>query len=546
MISGTKSIRAFLALPLLAALLSACGGPQSSSRPPASSTPRPPTDTPTVAVCAAPSPSPTRSAAPHPSSEPTAVQAADVPEPSACGTRDNDLFRAGLVASAQDILEEMDGATRYEIDLRVADDLLSVDGYEVVCYTNEEEEAMEEIVFRLFPNLFGGSISISHLNVNGLNVEPRLELADSALWFDLEEPLFPGDSAAIELDFHLDVPAEMSGNYGLFGLHGGILALHEACPVIPVYDDEGWNVELPPAQADVAYYDAAFYTVHVTAPSELVIVGTGVQVDHEQAGASQSVTVAAGPARGFHLTASPHYERVSTRVGDTMVNSYALSGSTEGAKLALEVAARAIEGFSARLGTYPYTEFDLACTRLQALGMEYPGMTVVTDQVYDPEGVLHGTPNEVMMESTVAHEVAHQWFYNVVGSDQVDEPWVDEAVVQYVTGLYYRDTYGEAGYEGVRQSWYGRWDRVDGAEISIGLPVRDYEGAEYGAIVYGRGPLFIEALAEEMGAETFDGFLRDYYERNLWGIGTGPEFRQVAEEHCRCDLGPLFEQWVYP
>ena len=83
------------------------------------------------------------------------------------------------------------------------------------------------------------------------------------------------------------------------------------------------------------------------------------------------------------------------------------------------------------------------------------------------------------------------------------------------------------------------------AAIPIGLPVRRYEGGEYGAIVYGRGPLFIEALAEEMGQEAFDTFLRDYATSYKWEIGTGDAFKTLAEEHCACDLTPLFEVWVY-
>jgi hypothetical protein len=76
--------------------------------------------------------------------------------------------------------------------------------------------------------------------------------------------------------------------------------------------------------------------------------------------------------------------------------------------------------------------------------------------------------------------------------------------------------------------------------------VEAYGDGQYGAIVYGRGPLFVEALAEEMGQETFDAFLRDYYQFHAWDIGTGPAFRQLAEQHCQCDLTELFSEFVYP
>ncbi len=183
---------------------------------------------------------------------------------------------------------------------------------------------------------------------------------------------------------------------------------------------------------------------------------------------------------------------------------------------------------------------------MQALGIEYPGVAGMGLHLYDPEAEVSGLPAQVLLQGGVAHEVAHQWFYNVLGNDQVDEPWLDEALVQYVTGLYYLDIGGEGAMEGFSSSWSDRWQRVEMADVPIGLPSGDYtDSLEYAAIVYGRGPIFMETLAEQMGEETFAAFLRDYYESYQWGIGTGEAFQQLAEEHCQCDLTPLFAEWVF-
>ena len=77
------------------------------------------------------------------------------------------------------------------------------------------------------------------------------------------------------------------------------------------------------------------------------------------------------------------------------------------------------------------------------------------------------------------------------------------------------------------------------------LSPSEYEGPEYSAIVYGRGPLFVETLAEKMGQDTFDSFLADYVSQYQWKVATTESFRQLAEAHCACDLGDLFEEWVY-
>jgi len=119
-------------------------------------------------------------------------------------------------------------------------------------------------------------------------------------------------------------------------------------------------------------------------------------------------------------------------------------------------------------------------------------------------------------------------------------------MAQYATVLYYADVHGEESAAGFHRSLQRRWERVNQADIPIGLPVEAYNPEEYSGIVYGRGPLFIEALAETMGQESFDAFILDYSQRYRWEIATGDDFKQLAEQHCACDLTPLFESWVYP
>jgi aminopeptidase N len=335
-------------------------------------------------------------------------------------------------------------------------------------------------------------------------------------------------------------------NYGVLAFYENVLALGHAYPMIAVYDDEGWNAEIPSQNGDLTYGDAAFFIVKINAPKGLTLVTSGSEISRDEGEQDQTLVVASGPARDFYLAASSEYKEVSKKFGEVTIRSYAMEGFEEGAQFALEVASKSIDVFGKHYAPYPYTEFDIVATPTLALGIEYPGTIAIADRIYDVEGDYRGSPARIYMESTVAHEAGHQWFYNLVGDDQLDDPWLDEAFAQFATLQYYTDQYGEQGAEGFRQSLEGRWDGVGRESIPIGLPVDEYSGREYGAIVYGRGPLFLVALKQQMGAEVFDQFMKDYTTQLSWGIAT-PEFMQsLAEKHCACDLDALFTEWVYP
>jgi aminopeptidase N len=458
---------------------------------------------------------------------------------------DHTPFLAGLTPAGEASVYRIPGATVYHIDFEIADDLQSLTGREAVLYINQEDTPLNEIYFRLFPILNGGDTQISGARVNGEDATTQLESQDSALKVSLPAPLEPGESVMVDLDFTVTIPHEMGGNYGLFGYFDKMLVLDTFYPAIPVYDDDGWHKNVTPPNGDTTYQDASLYIVRVTAPDDLVMAAAGVSLGAEKSRGTQTITYAAGPARDFYLVASENYEVASEKSGGTTVNSYYLKGEDEHGDMALQFSINAINKFNERFGPFPYAEFDVVATPMLALGIEYPGIVGINFNLYDPLNRDYGLATSILLETVVAHEVAHQWFYNMVGNDQNNDPWLDEAISQYATGLYYDDMYGSNAARSYKNSWSDSWGRVDKAEIPIGLPAGDYTQEEYGPIVYGRGPLFIQALEEEMGIGVFDDMMKDYYNTYLWEISTPQAFQELAEEHCECDLQPLFDEWVY-
>ena len=449
-------------------------------------------------------------------------------------------YQPGLVTSQQGALALLATANEYHISLSIAEDLQSISAHQDMRLTNNENTTLTQLYFHLFPNYSGGEITISNPQVSGQSVPVEIQADATILALSLPQPLKPGESLPVSMDFTLTIPTEMGGNYGLFGYFDNVLVLDTFYPMLAVYDEHGWHAEKPMPNGDLTYTDASFYLVTVDAPADLTLAASGIALQRSTQNQRQQVTFAAGPARDFYLAGSAAYQQWSRQVGEVTVNSYALPQNEEAAQLALDSAASAIEIYSRRFAPYPYTEFDVISSPMRALGIEYPGITGIAMGVYDFSKV-----DKQVLEGTVAHETAHQWFYNLVGNDQSNQPWVDESVTQYATSLYYLDLYNNAAAISYRSSWDSRWQRVNREAIPIGLPAGDYAGDAYSPIVYGRGPLFLAALEKEMGKQPFAAFLKAYVAEYTWQNADTEGFRAAAEAACQCDLGALFAEWVY-
>ncbi len=451
---------------------------------------------------------------------------------------DEPNFEGGLTPEYQNIVQEMGDASMYSIEFVIADDLYHITGSEEVTYTNTEDVNLDEIQLRLFPNILGGNMSVENVKVNGNEIKPKYSLNNSLLILPLAESLKPKQTLTLSMGFSVTVPQTVELNYGVQAYYEDVLALAHAYPMIAVYDDEGWNSEIPPQSGDVTYADMSFFVVTVDAPKDVTVVLSGREVSRQNNGDRQQIKAEAGPVRDFYLAASPVYKVFTKEAGGVTLRFYTRSNLQKGAEYALDVAARSIQVYSERYAPYPYTELDFVSTPTYALGIEYPGMIAITEWIIDPDNGY--------LEATVAHEVGHQWFYNLVGNDQLDEPWLDESLTQFATLQYFTDEYGQSGNEGFRADIEGRWGYLNNAAIPVGLPVREYSDAEYSGIVYGRGALFFEALRDEIGEDSFDEFIKTYTTDNAWKISTAEILRAEAETQCKCDLSALFTEWIYP
>jgi hypothetical protein len=121
------------------------------------------------------------------------------------------------------------------------------------------------------------------------------------------------------------------------------------------------------------------------------------------------------------------------------------------------------------------------------------------------------------LEFTVAHEVAHQWWHGLVGSDSRAHPFVDESLAQYSTLVYLEDRYGAERAHRDAESQvrlnYVAMRLLGEPDGAVDQPASSFTPIGYAGLVYGKGPFLYRALRASLGDDVFFAGLREYATR---------------------------------
>ena len=231
----------------------------------------------------------------------------------------------------------------------------------------------------------------------------------------------------------------------------------------------------------------------------------------------------------------------SGKVDDTKIKVYYLDGQA-GTK-ALEVTKNSIEAFNQLFGKYPYKQFSVVSNDFYIGGMEYPNL------IYIDQNIFSGKYN-IALEYIIAHETAHQWWYGMVGNNEIDEPWIDEALTEYSTMLYYRERYGDKTmmtmFNEMIVNDYVRSKALaqDGKE-RIAKSVNEFQSNhEYSGMVYSKGAMMFYELEEKVGRENFQKILQYYFKGNQFTNVTGKDIQDITQAVTGKDYQEFFDQWL--
>jgi aminopeptidase N len=278
--------------------------------------------------------------------------------------------------------------------------------------------------------------------------------------------------------------------------------------------------------------------IWVTVPSPLKVGSNGRLMEVRENGdgtrthkwaerypiATYLVSVAVGP----YIEFSNWYRYSST---DSMqVLNYVLPGLLSEAQANLPKTVDMLGIFSARFGAYPFLREKYGHSEFGTGGaMEHQTMTSTT--TYD--------------EDVIAHELAHQWFGDLITCASWRHLWLNEGFATYSEALYREARYGTAEY------WRlvgARMASAFNAEGTLFVEDTSSVGSLFGvARVYAKGSIVLHMLRHVIGDSAFFRSLKAYVAdpRLRYATATTEDFRQTCEKITGRDLGWFFAQWVY-
>ncbi|MFG2825825.1 M1 family aminopeptidase [Kitasatospora sp. NPDC048365] len=389
-------------------------------------------------------------------------------------------------------------------------------GHESVGFTNASTAPLTEVYLRLWDNYHGTcpTTPITVSNVTGGTAGP-LGVNCTALKVTLPAPLAQGQSGTVGFDLAIAVPSGADR----FGHDGAYNFIGNALPVLAIRDAAGWHLDPYTNNGESFYSLAADYAVTLDHPSSLQVPATGTSVDTPGSSGRTVTKATASKVRDFAWAAGPFTKISGSSTAGVALNVYSVSGiSSTDAQSMLSTAKSAMDAHAARFGAFPYQEVDTVLdNNFWFGGMEYPGFVL-----------------DLVSTTALTHELAHQWWYGIVGDDEYASPWLDESFTDYATDL----ALGKTG----TNCWNSTSWASSAEKLTNSMAYWDAHSNRYSTVVYGYGKCALHDLRRLIGDTAMADLLRTYAQSHWYGVSTTAEFKAAAQAATSTDLTAFWTQ----
>ncbi|MBK6990581.1 MAG: M1 family metallopeptidase [Chitinophagaceae bacterium] len=489
---------------------------------------------------------------------------------------------------------------RYTIYATLNDKDNSITANETIVYKNNAPSSLDFIWFHLWPNAYKdestalfqqikndesrskklkdpkyGYIDQLAFKVKGVAAKTEAHPKHiDIIKLLLDKPLASGDSITIATPFHVVLPSYFSRS----GYADGEFMACQWYPKPAVYDKNGWH-EMPYLDMGEFYSEYATFNVTLTVPSDFIVAATGTlqtkaELDtYKKTGAANTVSRSNKPVlyqpatKGGNKTLSYYAEQVpdfawfadkdfviqydtvqlsSGKVVDAF--SYYHNKKKTLWDNSIDYVKDATRKYSEWVGEYAYPVVQAVegPANNSSGGMEYPMVTLITS----PDAKVE------TLDGVIAHEVGHNWFMAILGSNERMHTWMDEGLNSYYHFRYeaekyrYNSIFGDAMPKEVRDLPVDKFQETVYTVIDKNLPMESAmetpadkfpNSDEYGLVSYVKTALWLYLLESSVGREKLDAAMQNYYQQWKFKHPQPEDMQKAFEEAIGGNLDQFFK-----
>ena len=447
-------------------------------------------------------------------------------------------------------------ADNYTIVCAYDDEAKILTAVQTVETVNRSDNALTAIKFHLYANAYRqdaktpvvpvgynttaylngpsfGDITVDSVKVDGKSVAFTIEGEDADI---LNVPLaaewYPNDKATVEITYSI----QLANIRHRLGWTDNTVNFGNFYPVLCVIQN-GKYLESPyynvgdPYVTDVANYDVTFKI-----DENYIVAATGNLVETQKEGGTATYNYKAKAVRDFAIVASRNFKVTSQNVDGVQINYYYYNDADSEASLATAVGS--YKFYNKNVGAYPYDQLSVCETEFCFGGMEYPQLVMVT------------SGGNAYLDA-IAHEVAHQWFYGLVGNNQIDDAWMDEGLAEFLTYLYLDDSgqfpLGESAKANLK-TYTTYVDVLNNYYTDVDISFRSLpqyrNDNEYVVMTYIKGCLLFNTLYDTMGKTKFLKALSAYFDEAEFTVAPPSEMIQCFEKVGGAEIATIFHKFI--
>ena len=465
-------------------------------------------------------------------------------------------------------------SVNYKMEVDIDVKTFKYSGRQDLLYTNNSPDSLKKVFYHLYFNAFqpGSEMSVrvktgkdkntrfdtdidslrpdeigylKVLNLKQDGVTLKNELSETILEVLLSDPLGPGESTRLTLDFEGQVP-KLVRRAGRNSAEGVALSMAQWYPKIAEYDYEGWNAE--PYLGREFHGVWGDFDVTLTIDKKYIVAASGYLQNPENVGHGYSDNkgkpkkgklkwhFVAPKVHDFTWSADPDYIH-DTFIGpnDVMLHFFYKDNAqyNENWKNLQPKTAELMRFYNQTIGEYPYKQYTVA--QGGDGGMEYAMLTLIT-----------GNRNFDSLVGVTAHELAHSWFQHVLATNEMKYEWMDEGFTTYISTLAEDEVLNKNNFFPLERSYNNYlYLALSGKEEPQQTNANRYEyNLAYELSAYSKGAVFLGQLGYVIGADKLAKTLKEYYRLHKFQHPLPNDFRRIAERVSGIQLKWYLTDWT--